>query len=126
MRDEAVHLTLAVEGGADSDDEELDRLTAQLRERLLELDVQDVESVRSGEIPDGARPVDPMTVGALIVTLVPAVLQSVVALVETWSRNRRIGGVKLTIDGSSLELGEASAEQQQRLVQLFLDQHTER
>ena len=125
MRDGVVQLTLALEGGADSDARELDQLTAQLRDRLLELEVDDVDRVRSGEVPEGARSIDPLTLGALVVTLAPAVLQAVVSLVETWSRHRRVGAVKLTIDGRTLELGEASPEERQRLIQLFLADQAE-
>lgn len=125
VADEAVQLTLALSGGTDSDARELDLLTAQLRQRLLELDVTSVNAVRSDEIPAGAKPVDPITIGALLVTLTPAVLQAVVSLVETWSAHRRVGNVKLTIDGDSIEF-DADPVLRQRAVELFLEKHAER
>ena len=126
MAEDAVEVTLAVQGAPDSDAAELDELTSQLRSRLLELDVDDVERARGGAIPEGARAVDPVTLGALVVTLAPAVLQAVVSLVETWTKHRRVGGVTLTIDGSTLELKEASQAEQDRLVELFVAQHSQR
>jgi hypothetical protein len=44
-------MRLVLTGRQDVDREELDELTLQLRERLLELDVDDVEPNRSGDIP---------------------------------------------------------------------------
>jgi len=71
-------MTVATEGGADSDAQEVERLTAQLRRSLLDLDVRAVERVRIDESPPGAEPADAVALGALAVTLVPAVLQAVV------------------------------------------------
>jgi hypothetical protein len=42
-------------------------------------------------------------------------------LVETWMRNRPVRTVKVDIDGRTLELGHASAEQQRHLVDAFLE-----
>lgn len=126
MRDGAMQLTVAIEGGPDSDAQEVDRLTAQLRRRLMELDVAAVEPVRTDEIPPGAKPVDPVTLGALAVTLAPAVLQAVVGLVEAWSRHRPVRSVKIAIGGDSIDLAAASPDDQQRLVELFIARHAAR
>ena len=123
MPGESVSVTLGVEGAADSDQQELDQLTAQLRSRLLELDVDDVEPLRGGDIPPGARPVDPITVGALVVTLVPPLLEAVVSLVRSWMEQRHVGGVTLTIGDATIDLKEASDEERARLVQMFVEQH---
>jgi hypothetical protein len=52
----AERLTLAVAGGPDTDDAELAELTGQLRRRLLELEVESVEPLRSTKVPPGAKP----------------------------------------------------------------------
>ncbi|MFJ3302527.1 hypothetical protein ACIPSA_05300 [Streptomyces sp. NPDC086549] len=114
-------MRLVVSGGADVDQEELDELTAQLRRRLLELDVDDVRVGRSdGPVPEGAKPGELIAVGALAVSLAPAVLRPALRLVETWMRNRPVRTVKVDVDGRTLELNHATAEQQQRLVEAFL------
>ncbi|MEW2075689.1 hypothetical protein ACH4FA_01490 [Streptomyces sp. NPDC017966] len=120
-RTERMRLVLA--GGQDSDQEELDQLTAQLRERLLELDVDDVEPVRSGDVPDGAKPVDAIAVGALAVTLAPIALRSVLDLVRTWIENRPVRTVSISLGDDSLELEAVSSADQQRIVDAFLAAH---
>ncbi|BFO16399.1 hypothetical protein SHKM778_27870 [Streptomyces sp. KM77-8] len=52
-------MRLELTGHQDSDPEELDELTLLLRERLLELDVDAVETVRSGTSPTGPSPSKP-------------------------------------------------------------------
>ncbi|MFC0600218.1 hypothetical protein [Streptomyces palmae] len=115
-------IRLTVSGESDVDQEELGELTAQLRRRLLELEVDDVRTVRrDGDVPEGAKPGELIAVGALAVSLAPAVLRPVVRLVETWIQNRPVRTVKIETDGRVLELGHASPEQQQRLVDAFLE-----
>ncbi|MFI8091296.1 hypothetical protein ACIF9R_23745 [Streptomyces sp. NPDC086080] len=116
-----MHLVLT--GGQDSDQEELDWLTRQLRERLLELDVESVELDRSGIVPDGAKPVDAIAVGALAVTAAPFLLRSVLDLVRTWIETRPVRTVALTLGEDSLELEAVSSADQQRLIEAFLAAH---
>ncbi|GAA3159747.1 hypothetical protein GCM10010451_04410 [Streptomyces virens] len=116
-------MRLVLTGQRDGDQEELDELTLRLRERLLELDVDDVEPVRSEDVPDGAKPVDAIAVGALAVTLAPIALRSVLDLVRTWIENRPVRTVALTLGEDSLELEAVSAADQQRLIDAFLAAH---
>ncbi|MFG2208803.1 hypothetical protein [Streptomyces sp. NPDC048638] len=116
-------MSLVVSGGIDADQEELDELTSHLRRRLLELDIDDVRPVRpGGDIPEGAKPSELIAVGALAVSLAPMTLRPVLHLVETWMRNRPVRTVKVDVDGRVLELGHATPEQQQRLVEAFLEE----
>jgi hypothetical protein len=117
-RTERMHLVLA--GSQDSDQEELDELTLQLRERLLELDVDDVELNRSGAVPAGAKPVDALAVGALAVTMAPIALRSVLDLVRTWIETRPVRTVSITLGEDSLDLEAVSSADQQRLIEAFL------
>jgi hypothetical protein len=48
------------------------------------------------------------------------VLRPALRLVETWMQNRPVRTVKIEVDGRVLELGHATAQQQQRLVESFL------
>jgi hypothetical protein len=114
---------LVVSGEVDVDQEELGELTAQLRRRLLDLDVDDVLLGRSGAVvPEGAKPGEIIEIGALAVSLAPAVLRPVLHLVETWMQNRPVRTVKVDIGGRTIELGHASREQQERLVATFLQE----
>lgn len=118
----AERMRLVLSGGQDLDQEELEALTAQLRQRLLEVDVDDVRMERShGAPPPGAKPGELVTVGALAVTLAPAVFRPALRVVETWLKNRPVRTVKVDVDGRTLELGHASPEEQRLLVEAFLE-----
>ncbi|MFG2511249.1 hypothetical protein [Streptomyces sp. NPDC048584] len=116
-------MRLELAGRQDSDQEELDELTLLLRERLLELDVDAVETVRSGDVPDGAKPVDAIAVGALALTLAPIAFRSVLDLVRTWIENRPVRSVSVTLGDDSLELEAVSSADQRRIVDAFLAAH---
>ncbi|MFL4908380.1 effector-associated constant component EACC1 [Streptomyces sp. MMS24-I2-30] len=114
-------MRLAVTGAADVDQDELDQLTRELRRQLLELDVADVRVARSdGAVPEGAKPGELIAVGALVVSLAPAVLRPALRLLETWMRNRPVRTVKVDVDGRTLELDHASAQQQQQVLDAFV------
>jgi hypothetical protein len=117
-------LTLAIEGAPDSDAEELARLTGQLRSQLLELDVERVDLVRGGQAPSGSKVADPITIGAIIITLAPTVIQAVIGLVQNWHKDHPVSSVKVTLGDDSLELSNASPEQLEQLAQAFIARHS--
>jgi hypothetical protein len=113
------------EDGADA--ERLAGLTGFLRQELLQLDVDDVTALRAGEPPPGTRAFDVVLVGGLVVALSHSVeaLRAVVSEIRTWLQRgegaRR--SVRLEIGGDVLELSEATAADQDRLVGFFLSRH---
>jgi hypothetical protein len=113
------------EDGADA--QRVDELTGFLRRELLQLDVEDVRALPAQEPPPGARGVDAVALGGLLVTLGRSAdgLRSVVLAVRAWLT--RGGGtrrtVRLEVGGDVLELSEASVTDQQRLVDLFVRRH---
>lgn len=113
------------EDGADA--ERLASLTGFLRQDLLQLDVQDVTALRTGEPPPGARGIDVAAVGGLLVSLSGSAeaLRAVVAAVRKWlTRGEGVRRtVRLEIDGDVLELSEASAADQDRLIDVFIRRH---
>jgi hypothetical protein len=116
-------LTLAIEGTPDSDREELAQLTGQLRSQLLELDVERVDLVRGGQAPPGSKVVDPITIGAIIITLAPTVIQAVVGLVQNWHKDHPVSSIKVTLGDDSVELANASPEQLEQLTRAFIARH---
>jgi hypothetical protein len=116
-------MTLAIEGAPDSDREELARLTGQLRSQLLELDVERVDLVRGGQAPPGSKVADPITIGAIIITLGPTVIQAVIGLVQNWHKDHPVSSVKVTLGDDSLELSNASPEQLEQLTRAFIARH---
>ena len=114
------------EDGADA--ERLAVLTGYLRAELLQVvDVEEVSALPAGEPPPGARVFGVATVGALLITLGQSVegLRSVVSVIRDWLGRREGTGraVRLALDGDALELSQASAADQERLIELFIRRH---
>jgi hypothetical protein len=117
-------LTVVLDGAAETDAHEVTDLTGQLRRQLLGLEVEAVEPVRNDDVPDGAKPLDAVSVGALVVTCTSGALRAVVMLVDKWLAHRPVRGAKLTIGDDSIELTDVSAADQQRLLQAFVDRNS--
>jgi hypothetical protein len=114
----------------DADSERLAELARYLRSELLELDVEDVSALSGGsEPPPGSRAFGVAEISGLLVMLgqSAAGLRSVVAAVTAWAGRgqgtRRT--VRLELDGDALELSQASAADQERLISLFVSRHSE-
>jgi len=113
-----------VEVGADA--EQLEELTRALRAEILTLDVESVVPRSGGEAPPGARGVDAAAVGALVVSVAPALgaLARLVTTVVDWLRR---GGtqrtVRLKIGDDELELSGASSAMQQQLAMDWIRAH---
>ena len=122
--DEELCLQISEEG---ADAQRLATLTGYLRTELLQLDVENVTAPHAGEAPPGARVVDVAAVGALLIALGQSIegLRSVVSVIRGWLRRgegtRRT--VRLELDGDVLELSQANAADQERLIELFLKRH---
>ena len=120
-----LRLQLSEEG---ADAERLAKLAGYLRAELLQLDVEDVNALPAGEPPPGSRAFGVDTVGALLIALGQSAegLRSVVSAVRDWLRRgdgpRRT--VRLELGGDALELSQASAADQERLIELFVRRHT--
>jgi hypothetical protein len=113
-------------GSNEADPEELTELGTQLREQLLELDVERVDFAVGGQTPPGTRAGEAFVAGALVVTLVQSsgLLTALIDMVQLWIS--RIGGrsVRLEIDGDVLEVTGIGLQDQRELIQAWIDQHT--
>jgi hypothetical protein len=96
-----------------------------LRSELLELDVERAEPLAIGNAPEGARGVEALMLGALVVRLVrqPEALRSVVQAIAGWLSIHRGRRVRIELDGDVLELSGASDEVQDRLVSTWIERH---
>ena len=112
-----VHVQVA--GYPDSDDEERADLTARLRADLLAHDL-DV-SHPAAEAPPGSKGAG-IEWAQLLVTLAGTV-PSMVAALQGWRGRHPRAAVTLEIDGDKLTLDQASAADQQRLINTFLARH---
>jgi hypothetical protein len=109
-----------------ADEERLASLTGHLRAALLQLDVADVRALPVGPAPPGTRSFELVAAGGLLITLGKSVdaLRAVVSAIGTWlDRDKATRKIRLEIDGSTLELSEATARDQERLIQMFIDRH---
>jgi hypothetical protein len=118
-------LTVEMAGSADSDAEELVHLTSRLRRELLGADVDAVYYASDEHAPDSSKGIDLPTAAGLVVhfMLRPDVLQSIIDSVWSWLGRQHLRGIKLTIDGDSLELTRASRAEQERIVELWVKRH---
>jgi hypothetical protein len=124
--DRKMQLMLEVDPGSQTDAQELDDLTSQLRRVLLDLDVESVDRVRQGTVPPGARAVDVLALGTLIVTLAKStrVLSTLVNTVQSWLSGAGQRSVKLEIDGDILEVTGLTSSDQRRLIASWLERHS--
>ena len=116
---------LLEEDGADA--ERVDMLTGHLRRELAQLDVESVGPLPAGDAPPGTRGLDAATVGGILVTLGPAAngLAAVVTAIRGWLARSPgpVRTVRVELGGDVLELSQASADQQDRLIELFVNRH---
>jgi hypothetical protein len=116
-------LELASHPGTDS--EEMAELARRLRTELLDLDVDAVVPMAAGDAPEGAKGVELLALGGLVVRFVlrQEVLSSIVDGVRSWLQRQSARSVKLTLDGDVLEITGASSAEQDRLVELWVARH---
>ena len=107
-----------------ADDERLDALATALRQELMALDVEDVEPLRDGEAPPGARAVELAAVGALLVIFKESaeLVKGIVTAVRSWMMAAPPGrSVEITVGDATLKVASATVEQQDKLITEFLD-----
>jgi len=69
----------------DSSDEEVDKRTRQLLNELRDLnEVESVELLPGITAPAGTKGADPVTIGALAVTILPNLLPKLVDFIQNW------------------------------------------
>jgi hypothetical protein len=102
----------------DLDDEEVARLTRDLRAEILEVDVDSARPATSGDLPVGAKSGEAIAFGALIVALAPTVLTPLMAVVSSWL-SRQPDGVEVEIDGYVFK-GPVTEEERAKLVEGLL------
>ncbi len=77
----ALPMTLQIEA-AGFDEEELDRMTRQLRSELEEAGVD--SALAPGVAPAGAKVFDPITLGVLLLKVVPTAIPAVATVLQSW------------------------------------------
>ncbi len=97
---------LNIDTGGDMDADQLDRLTRQLRNELLELDTESVDLVKSEDTPEGTKSAEAVTAGALAVAILPSFLPKLLEYLQSWTMRgeERKVKVKSQIGDRSIEL----------------------
>ncbi len=85
MADEQTDVLILQVELEDSDTEELDSLTRQLLNEIRELEVESAELVVAGSAPEGAKVVDPVTLGVIAVAVLPALLPKLIEFLQAWT-----------------------------------------
>jgi hypothetical protein len=102
--------------------EALDELAVAVREELLDAEVESVSFASAGPAPEGTRAVDATVVGELVVVLGSSatLLRSVLGVLKAWRERNRPRRVEVRIADARLVLSDASAAEQERLVDEFI------
>ena len=123
MSDQQLQLRVALELDPAADAAEVEERTLQLREELLELDVDGVQQPSIGPPPEGAKGVEAALLGTLVVTAGREMVSAVVHLIAGWLSRGGGRSIKLQLDDDVIELSNASKEEQQRAMEAFLARH---
>ncbi len=120
-------LTVTLGVGANCDAEELLELGQQLRDELLDLDIDAAAFEGLETAPEGAKGVEMLLFGTLAIRLVlnPALLRSVVEMTVAWLARQQARSVKLTLDGDTLEVTGVSSDEQDLLVEQWIARHAD-
>lgn len=128
MTERVARLALRIATGPEADAAELAELAVDLREQLLELDIECADHVTVGQAPPGARAGEMLLAGALTVMLTQSskLLTALIETVQSWVSRSDGRSVKLDIDGDVLEVTGITRKDQRELIQIWIDRHTDR
>lgn len=96
----------------DTSAEDIDWMTRQLLSELRELDIESVELTKGAIAPAGTKG-DPFTIGSIAIQVLPAVLPSIIGLVQAWASRGQ--GRIVKFKGKGIEF-EGSPEEFQKLL----------
>jgi hypothetical protein len=113
-KEEFTELNIEV-SAKDATDDDIDRLTRQLLLELRELDVESAQLAKGGPAPLGSKG-DAITMGAIVLQVVPAILPSVIGLIQAWVT--RGHGRVVRFKGMGVEF-EGSAEELQKILEML-------
>lgn len=114
-------------------DEEIERITYNLRDDLAELDaIEKVDLVRKGEQPpEGSRAGgDIILLGSLLVTLGASagtgIIPNLVNALQSWLRRNENRKITMKVGGDELEVTALSDKEQQKLIDTWISTHMQK
>lgn len=109
-----------------ADVEELASLATSLRQQLLQTEATDVQTVRSGELPEGAKAAGAVEWGALLITLAKSkhVISGVVGALTAWIQRNQGAQAQLKVGPCDIDLKGMQIDQEaiQRMLETCLEQ----
>jgi diaminopimelate epimerase len=120
-----MQLIVTLDAEPDTDTEDLERLTRQLRDELSELDVQ-ADLVTGGSAPANTKAGDVIEWGTLLLTLAASggVITALINAIQTWLTNRnQPATVTVEMGGDKLQITGNPSPEQRRLIEAFLHHH---
>lgn len=112
-----IQLNLEV-SASDASVDDIDQMTRQLVTELRGMDVESVELAKGGRAPDGTKSVDPVTIGSIVIAVLPTALPKVVDAIQAWTSRGSTRTVKFKgkVAGQAIEF-EGSAEDLHKLLE---------
>ncbi len=101
-----------------ADPESVQDLAFDLRRAILDTDVDDVRPATTDATPAGAKSGAALTVGVLVVTLAPTVVEGLMTVVSSWL-SRQPRDVEIEVDGQRLRVP-VTRQQRDELVAAYL------
>lgn len=124
MSKQTTQLMVTLDAEPETDSEDLERLTRQLREELSELDVQ-ADLMTGGPTPVNTKAGDIITWGTLLLTLAASggAITTLIGVLQAWLTRHERRGVTLEMDGDKLQVTGITSAEQQRLIEAWLRRH---
>jgi hypothetical protein len=119
-------LVLVVDPAPEADLDEVDRSLRQLRAEFKDLDIESVVTVTSPSMPRGAKGVDSVSLGTLLITLTATggVLPIVIETARDWlARHAAAQRISVTIDGDTIVLEKGSMQERSALIEAYVRRH---
>ncbi len=119
-------VTLNLAPGADTGAEEAEQLARRLRAELAGLNLELLEALSPVELSaDTRRSLSLPLVGSSVhLPMIRGGVSALVAVVRSWlGRENRSHKIQLSIDGDTLELANVTPEQQDQLIDAFIQRH---
>jgi hypothetical protein len=126
VRRGVVDLHLAIHVAADAGPDGAAELSYDLRDELMQLDVDDVRFEDEGAPPALAKSGGVLPAGRLAVTVAKSAksLASAITAVAAWVARVGARSVRIEMDGDVLEVTGVSSADQHALIEAWIERHT--
>jgi hypothetical protein len=123
MAEHPLALWVEVRLEPDAEAAELEDAASQLQQELLGLDVDAVERPPGEPPPPGTRAAEAALLGTVVVAAGRTAMAAVLHTIRSWVARTASRTVRITLDGDTIEVANASDEDQRRLIEAFLARH---